>query len=355
MMAVNNLALASTAIVLQILSAFLLSFCFTATTTHPATSELQATNVQKATILAGSLAGTLTICLPYLVDNNDPLIDCVLRVVCFFYGCKILDLAVSRARNPPMLLNAGQPEAIESASARFKYVWLLLTETRYSAFDIAVQQKERDDELSSVWTFAAPLVVPALVYAVPSPETKSLAALLIIQIGLECLHATLHPFCSRYLFWKPFAASSLTTFWRTHWHGSAETFLRSLGYVPGKELALWMGLSQNLARAFGVVSAFNLTGIWHGWATAALATRPWMVGLRVWALFVGMGFGVILESTMPRSWRVSLPHRVFVWIFVIFVSYLFSFLRPRLTSLKWAGWAWRGLQSNCKVQWLAEV
>ena len=316
----HNVSLTVTAVFYQFCSLFLLSFCYTQSSTHPRPGGPGINVTQLATILSGVASGALTLGLPYMLSTVDPLVDCVARILCFFFGCKILDLAVTQARTPPTLIEAGQPIVPSSLSVRLKYVWLLLTETRYSAFNIAVQQRERAKETSPVWTFLSPLAVPMLVFIFPSPETKSLMALLIIQGGLESLHALLHPLCPNYVFWQPFAATSLTSFWRTHWHAGAESFLRSLGYTPARALASRLGLSDTLSRALGVISAFNVTGIWHGWATAALATRPWMVGLRVWALFVGMGFGIVAEAAMPKTWRGSLPHRVFVWIFVIFVS-----------------------------------
>ena len=122
-------------VLLHLTTALLLSFCYTATQTHPRDSKTRISTLQAATIITGAIAGTLTLCLPYLVAAQDPLIDCVLRVVGFFYGCKILDLGVTRAGKPPILLSAGQPEALDSTASRLRYTWLLLTETRYAAFD----------------------------------------------------------------------------------------------------------------------------------------------------------------------------------------------------------------------------
>jgi hypothetical protein len=319
-MADNKLSVIVTAVLLHSWSLLLLSFCYSRTAAYPRISNASISAVQAVTIFSGLTAGIFTLGVPYILPIEDPLVDCPARVVCFFYGCKILDLAAARARQPPVLIEAGQSIALATISKRFQYSWLLLTETRYSAFDVAIQQRERMKQTPNAWTFGPALTVLLLVCLVPSPETKSLMALLVIQAGLESLHALLHPLCPDYLFWQPFAASSLTSFWRTHWHAGAETFLRSLAYIPGRDVAKKLGCPQQLARAAGVMAAFNLTGIWHGWATAALATRPWMVGVRVWGLFVGMGLGVVMEGAMPRRWRGTLPHRLFVWIFFISVG-----------------------------------
>jgi hypothetical protein len=53
---------------------------------------------------AGMLTSILTFVLPYCFNRKDELTQCQLRVVCFFYGCKILDLALYRAEKPPRLL-----------------------------------------------------------------------------------------------------------------------------------------------------------------------------------------------------------------------------------------------------------
>jgi hypothetical protein len=120
-------------------------------------------------------------------------------------------------------------------------------------------------------------------------------------------------------------------------------------------VTLQVGGSKQIARAVGVVGAFNLTGIWHGWATAALATRPWMVALRVWGLFVGMGVSIVVEASLPKGWRGSMLNRLFVWIFFILVSISIMNILRRTNYYQLAGWAWRGLQSNCKMQWLADL
>ena len=315
-----NASLIITATVLHVWSIVLLSYSHTHVSTSKETGDARATRIQLATRYSGMVTGCLTLALPYLLCMEDPLVDCVSRILGFFFGCKILDLAFVRATNPPVLVSDGQIAPVSSFLSRLKYIWLLLTETRYRAFDIAVRQTERGERYSILWTFGPGTIAPLLTIPFPTPEVKSLNALLVIQLGLESIHTFFHLICPNALFWQPFEASSLTSFWRTHWHAGAETFLRSLGYGPSKDLAERLGMNLQVSRAMGVLAAFNLTGIWHGWATAALATRPWMVGFRVWALFVGMGVGVILESSVFRKWRDSLPNRIFVWVFFIFVS-----------------------------------
>jgi hypothetical protein len=319
-MLISSPTLALIATGLHIVAVTFLSFSYSTTLIHPRNARSTITAIQVLTTVCGLLASLSTLGLPYLLDLEDPVVACLTRVVCFFYGCKVLDLTVAREQNPPVLLSAGQPEAIDSAYTRLRYIWLLLTETRYSAFDIAIQQKERVETSSSAWTFCPPIVISLMVYLVPTAETKTLMVMLVIQLGFDGLHAILHPVCPDYLFWRPFAASSLTSFWRVHWHAGAEPFLRSLAYSPGKHLALSLGLSPTAARAVGVIAAFNLSGIWHGWATAVLATQPWMVGLRVWSWFVSMGLGVLLENMIPKEQRGSLAQRVFVWTFFVSVS-----------------------------------
>lgn len=323
--------LAVPAISCHILVLTLLSFCSSSSSAGKRNYQEQITALQWATRAAGLLAGLFHLCLPYLLIVEDPLVLCPAIVVCFFYACKILDLGLARARKPPVLLDrTGQKSQVSRASASLRYVWLLLTETRYAAFDIAVQQKGRSEGGSSrLWTYGPPVAIPLLVYLFPIPEMKSLLVLLFIQISFEGLHSVLHPFCPNHLFWRPFAASTLTNFWRTHWHAGAETFLRSLGYEPGKNIALYLGFSGDVARAAGVIAAFNLSGIWHGWATAVLATRPWMVGFRVWSLFMSMGLTMVLESFIPRSRRGTMAQRIFVWIFFMFASSSLGYMLPK--------------------------
>lgn len=286
-------------------------------------------HLQLSSVVTGWLAAACLLILPYVIEKQDPLLICGVRVACFYYACKIADLG-SRAWHPPVLQEKkGQAESSDSPSRSilfistqdWKYVWLALIETRYLSFDIAVKQPgRREDGASRPWAIVPVLAIPAAVYLLPSPETKSLLVLLVIQLGLESMHSILHRSCPNPLFWRPFAAPTITDFWRTHWHGSADPFLRTLAYEPASKLVLRLGGSKSAAKACGVLAVFNLSGIWHAWATAALSYTPWTTGLQVWSWFMGMGVCIILESALPRRYRGTLPHQFVVWAFMTAVS-----------------------------------
>lgn len=90
----------------------------------------------------GIVAAILTLMIPMTAGRDPPLLQCSLRVVAFFYTCKILDLVVRKAEAPPRLLGTSEiakPKSLWAGLAR--YALLLLVEMRYHRFDIAVTQK----------------------------------------------------------------------------------------------------------------------------------------------------------------------------------------------------------------------
>ncbi|KAK5679882.1 hypothetical protein LTS10_007830 [Elasticomyces elasticus] len=281
---------------------------------------------------------------PLFITDADPLLQCGLRVLCFFYACKLLDLGVVRADKPPTrLLQHGKwTKAGDSQSAPMRtfgdlmsYSWLLLTEMRYRRFDIAVKQKGRptapstESDRKRLMSTASPLVVlPALAWLIPSPATRCAVLLLVIQHGLEGVHTLLHPRCPEPIFYRPFVAGSLTEFWSTNWHAGASPFLQSLAYKPARKLTG--------SRAAGVLAAFCLTGIWHGWASAPISTQPWALGTQVWALFVGFGIGCLAEKLVWGEKQGGQLQHVIVWA----------------VSLVGAGMCARTLECTCRYVWV---
>ena len=291
--------------------------------------------------LIAILSATVTIALPYSITHADPLKQCGARVVCFFYACKILDLAASHAKRPPTLLvrqASSQEEGNGLATMRsgwdlVTYIWLLLTEMRYRSFDIAVKQKGRmlsSPSPKNWWlpVTTVPLLLPVLAYIVPTAESKCAALLLLIQYALEGLHRLLHLRCPDPLFREPFSAASLSDFWTTRWHASASPFLQSLAYRPIFRLTG--------SRAISVLAAFCLSGIWHCWASAPLVTKAWLLGTQVWALFMAFGVGCLLERWVWGARHGGLVQRVFVWAW----------------SLGGAGVCWRTLERHSRLAWL---
>lgn len=281
--------------------------------------------------LLGSAVALATLALPYL-GPDDPFQQCGVRVVCFFYAFKLLDLALTKASSPPMFrngdLNSNGPPAF---SSHVQYVWFLLTDMRYRHFDIEVIQKGRPSHGEagrysiSAFTLAA---CAGAAWKVPIAETKCLLLLCLIQNALEGLHTLLHPWCPYNLFYRPFAAASLGNFWTIHWHASA-LFLQTLAYRPGGSL---------LGRWFGVLTAFALSGIWHGWAAAPLVDDEYTVklGFQVWTFFVMLGVGTLLERLIWQKQQGGILQRVLVWSW----------------ALGWAGWCFRTLECHSRVAFL---
>lgn len=274
-----------------------------------------------ATRVTGLLGGVYTVALPLLSPFEDPMADVALRIPTFFYGCKLLDLAVARARRPPVLVGKSGPAGWRAHAA---YAWRLFTETRYASFNIAVDESARKtpasvQEAGAAWTLVPWLALP-LAYFFPavSAEAQVIGGLLGIQLGLEGLHCLLHPRCPNWLFCRPFASAGLLEFWTCRWHQGAQPFLYNLGYVPARGVAARLfGPASDAARAAGVLGAFSLSGVWHGWSGARLvqAEYAWRVGAGLWFLFILQGLGCIAEKKLRASgadrWRTGWRGRLF--------------------------------------------
>ena len=269
----------------------------------------------------GSVTATYTLALPYCVNVDDVFSQSGIRVVCFFYACKLLDLALVKAEESPVLLtrlvSAGKSETIIKVEAPMEtwhdiatYIWLLLTEMRYHSFNIAVEQKKRpavkDQPRDIVQPLAVMIFFTSSAVCTGITAFKVLTVLVTIQTVFEAIHALLHPRCSYPLFYRTLTASSMGSFWTTHWHACAASFLQSLGYQPGRKF---------VGRWFGVLAAFNISGLWHAWASMPLVEDEFMVlfGLQIWGLFMVMGLCCLAERWIWGEKQEGVVQRVVVW------------------------------------------
>ncbi|KAK3114352.1 hypothetical protein LTR53_007439 [Teratosphaeriaceae sp. CCFEE 6253] len=289
----------------------------------------------------GILSAGVSVLTPYGITSADPLSQCALRVVAFFYACQVLDLALTKAASPPTKLirpgkgdGGAEPQPAPMATTRdhASYVWALLTEMRYRSFDIHVPQAGRtttpDTPDPHLWIYGPLILLPALTYLLPIAPLKSALLLLVIQHSLETLHTLLHPRCPDTLFSRPFSAASLAEFWGERWHASASPFLQSLAYKPVRK--------RTGSRAMGVLATFALTGLWHAYAAAPISTRPWVVGVRVWAWFVSQGVGCLVEMAVWGKRQGDWVQRACVWGF----------------ALGGAGVCWRAAECSCAYEGL---
>lgn len=262
----------------------------------------------------GLLAGLYILSVAIFLPSTNPLDHVRIRVLAFFNAAKILDLAVARASSPPMRFENNKPMLVQGFQRRLEYIWLLAAETRYHSFDIAIYEPGREKPAERIWTVGPALMVPALIWLFPRRvEFHILLSVLIIQIGGETMHSILHPSCKHPLFYQPLAASSIRSFWRTHWHSAAASFFYTLGYRPARTLVSKI-FGRSAGKAAGVLGAFCVSGIWHAWASAALVTTPWRTGAGVLGLFMGQAIACIVESVLPNKKRGVLLGLAIWWL-----------------------------------------
>lgn len=274
----------------------------------------------------GLLSSGYLFALPLLCPSEDHFLLTSIRIPTSFFAFKLLDLTVARARKPP-ILRQGQHTALYGLTdweAHGGYVWRALTETRYKSFDIAVDESRRQSlPVSRAWTFGPLLIVPLTLLFPKVVELIVLGGLLGLQLGLEAPHTLLHSRCPNWLFWQPFAASSITEFWALRWHKGVNTFLHSLGYVPAK-LVVGKFFGKDAGKAAGVLSAFSLSGIWHAWCGWPLTRdeHVWAVSVGMWVIFVLQGVGILVESWLFKDerWKRGRRHkiaRVLGWVYSV--------------------------------------
>lgn len=266
------------------------------------------------------------IILPYVLEPSNPLASAGLRVVCFFYACKSLDLGLARWHRPPTMLitsrggNERPPAPIMTSRDVYRYSLALATQMRYLKFDIAARQRGRpaqtDRWAEIAWTVVPLTVLPTITYVVPITPLKCACLLTIIQLGLDGLHRLVHQRCDSPLFWRPWAARTMSSFWTIHWHSGAESFLRSLAYEPAKRLSTPL-IGKQGGRAVGVLAAFALSGLWHGWASAPATTAPYLLAFQVWALFLAFGVACLAEQAIWGNRQGGTVQRIAVWTYAL--------------------------------------
>lgn len=341
---VSFLTLLASGVLISVLGVHSLSFVATETSHNASSAKSSSKNALSGnyistspvwtTRIVGIVAGIYFLVLPYFIPGGI-IGECFGRAFFFACACKILDLTVARAQNPPKLIK-NHKTVQTSDENRWRYIRLLLRECRYHSFDIAAVEK-RNGPASTVWTFGPAIVMPLLAYFIPCSETRFLLVLLVIHAGMEGSHAILHPSSSHRLFWQPFAAGSISAFWRTHWQQDAASFLYSLAYAPARNVVA-RRFGKRAGRAAGVMAAFNLSGIWHGWAAASGTTTPWRTGVGMWALFVAHGALCLIEDVIWKDRQGGLLQRVLVWTFAI-----------------WSTGIWiRDTEQHLDVPWLRE-
>lgn len=300
-----------------------------------------------STRVTGLLAGVYTFALPLLLPVEDPIVSVALRIPTFFYSCKLLDLAVARARKPPVPRGAQDVEAygLVSWRAHGTNALRLLTETRYASFNIAVDESARkaveQSNGGAAWNLLPWLALP-LGYLFPAAaEAQVVSGLLGIQLGLEGLHSLLHPRCPNWLFCRPFTSAGFLEFWTCRWHQGAQPFLYNLGYKPARSVVSKL-FGPDVGRAAGVLGAFSLSGAWHAWSGAGLtrAEYVWHVSVGLWFLFILQGLGCLVEKQLSRDvrWRRGWRGRLFTAIcWVCSVESASIWLRYALTRTSLPG------------------
>lgn len=261
-------------------------------------------NVILVTRVSGLIAGGYILLLPIISPPSNIAANAFLRASTFFYACKVLDLTLMRASQPP-ILRRGQDKVLYGLTdwkAHVAYVWKAFTETRYKSFTIAVDESRRQSTSTPAgWTYGPLLLLP-VTYLFPIAELQIMSGLLLLNLLLETQHLLLHPRCPNWLFWQPFAAVTITEFWGLRWHKGANSFLYSLGYQPGKTI-FGKYFGENVGKAAGVLSAFGLSGFWHAWSGVPMLKdeHVWTGSVGLWALFMLQGIGVLIESWLFRN------------------------------------------------------
>lgn len=310
--------------------------------------------------LVGGLSGAGTLALSILFPSSaHGLQVCAARDLSYRFALKIWQLCLLDVQQPPLLLvpekkgGEGKEEEAELAEKgkkesestalrprpplplysfrnRMRYAWKLCVELRYRSFDIAVQEAGRSappPRYAQQLEVLVPGIIFPMLYLVPMIEVQTFATIYSISLSMRFQYAVLHPFSPYPFFWYPFAAPSMSAFWRTHWHQCARPWLMRFGYRPALRLGRSVLGNESAARAVAVLATFSLSGVWHACLVTKFSNAPVRAAVGLWLVFVSQGLWVLLEQALwgPRLgkvwWQTLLSWAVLIESGALWVRY----------------------------------
>jgi alginate O-acetyltransferase complex protein AlgI len=109
---------------------------------------------------------------------------------------------------------------------------------------------------------------------------------------------------------NPLVARNLVVFWE-RWHISLSMFIRRNLFIPLQLAAVRRGLPPTVSAALAIILAFELCGLWHGFAISWLA----------WGAMQGIGlaavrlYGDSLQRTLgPKAMKAYRSNLIIRWI-----------------------------------------
>jgi hypothetical protein len=255
------------------------------------------------------------IVLPLYILTPYPLVNLAIRLPAGYLAMKVLDLAIMRRHDPPVLKDQGKLPT--TFLGQLRYAILLTQQTRYESFNIATVQPRKS---TTPWTYHLYQYATVILLNIflPIAEVRVLAVLLAIYTSFEIGHTILRPGSGTPLFNAPFYCPTLGSFWSKGWHSIILSPLMTLAYKPAERFG---------GRSAGVLAAFALSGIWHGYA--AVAVGGYIVAWRIVVVFIMQACGIMAEQVLWGRQR-TLLRRICIWAW----------------SLGWSGWALRSFEQR---------
>ena len=109
---------------------------------------------------------------------------------------------------------------------------------------------------------------------------------------------------------NPLVARNLIVFWE-RWHISLSMFIRRNLFIPLQLAAVRRGLPPTLSAALAIILAFELCGLWHGFAISWIA----------WGAMQGIGLAVVriygdfLQRTLrPQGMKAYRSNLIIRWV-----------------------------------------
>ncbi|KAF3910007.1 hypothetical protein AA313_de0202320 [Arthrobotrys entomopaga] len=149
------------------------------------------------------------------------------------------------------------------------------------------------------------------------PPVKAVKLLLQIYILWTAAHLPFRLSNTAPFFAPLYKADSLVDFWNGNvWHVAFQSPCQSIAYVPIQKVLKTIGIPKPIARGFGVIGAFTLMGIFHGytgWSVMRDIAEGWT---KVIGFFMINGIATVFEDLIwgrKKSWlRTALA-----WVFEI--------------------------------------
>jgi len=152
------------------------------------------------------------------------------------------------------------------------------------------------------------------------PPVRAIKLLLYIYILWTAAHLPFRTATTAPFFAPLYTADSLADFWNGNvWHVAFQSPCQSIAYMPVQTVLRRIGINRKIARGFGVIAAFGLMGVFHGYVGYPVMVNVREGCTRVISFFVINGFATVVEDALWGRKKTRL-RAALAWTFEITIA-----------------------------------